>query len=324
VDKNFERIKELLPSIQENVLLANHTTYKIGGPAKYFFVAKTKQDLITALTVAKKFKLPIYILGGGSNVLISEKGFDGLVIKVQNTEHRIYDLKKIYVEAGVNITKIAYLSADIGLSGLEWSVGMPGTIGGAIYGSAQAFGARISDIVESVEVVDEKTMKIRNLAKKQCKFSLKNSIFKANNTPRGANNLVIISAVLDFSQKPTEQIKSKIKEFLEYRKTKHPMEFPSAGSVFINPEKVSKEILEKYPELDYFFKKGPLPAGYLIAKCGLAGKKIGNAQISEKHANFIINLGEATAEDVLALINLAQSEVKKTFGIELEPEVQIL
>ena len=121
-------------------------------------------------------------------------------------------------------------------------------------------------------------------------------------------------------------IKNKIKEFLDYRKTRHPIDFPSAGSTFVNPEKKikNKKLLEKFPELKEYNKKGVIPAGYLIAKCGLAGKKIGNAQISEKHANFIINLGGAKAKDVLALMNLAKKKVKKNFGINLEPEVQFV
>jgi len=308
-------ITELL-GVEKNVLLKNFTTYKIGGPAKYFFVAKTKENLVKALESAKKFKLPVFILGGGSNVLIFEKGFKGLVIKIDISDYKING-NKVVVESGINITKLAYLTADCGLSGLEWAAGMPGTVGGAIYGSAQAFGTRISDLVESVEAINLKSLKIRNFTKKQCGFSIKNSIFKKS------KQLVIVLAILKLENKDKEDIKNKIKEFLEYRRTKHPMDFPSAGSVFVNPEKVGLKIIKKYPELEYFLKKGPLPAGYLIAKCGLAGKKIGQAQISEKHANFIINLGEAKSNDVLALINLAKKEVKKTFNINLETEVQI-
>lgn len=287
---------------QKNVLLKNYTTYKIGGPAEYFFIAKTKDDLIKAIKTAKNFKSPIFVLGGGSNLLISDNGFNGLVIKMDISDIKFQE-NKAFVGAGVNLTKLAYLSADKGLSGLEWSAGIPGaTVGGAIYGDAQAFGARISDIVKSVEALDIKTLKIKNLSKEQCQFSLKNSIFKKN------KNLVIISVVLQFQEAEKEEVAQKIREYLHYRKTRHPMDIPSAGSVFVNPES----------------NKGAIPAGYLIEKAGLMGKKIGNAQISEKHANFIINLGNAKAKDVLALIKLAQKKVKKIFGIKLEPEVQFL
>jgi UDP-N-acetylmuramate dehydrogenase len=328
----FEKLKIKLPDIKENVLLKNYTTYKIGGPAKYFFIAKTKDDLIKAAELAKKLRLPVFILGGGSNVLISEKGVNGLVIKIN-----ILDIKfqgdEAIIGAGANLTKLAYLSADRGLSGLEWSAGIPGTVGGAICGSAQAFGTKISQMVKTVESVNLKTLKFKNFTEKQCQFSLKNSIFKKN------KDLVIVSATLEFKKGDISQIKNQIKEFLEYRRNKHPVEFPSAGSTFINPEinldtkvfsktsggveKITK-LYKKYPELEGFIKKGVIPAGYLIAKSGLAGKKIGNAQISEKHSNFIINLGGAKADCVTSLINLAQKRVKKIFNINLEPEVQFV
>jgi UDP-N-acetylmuramate dehydrogenase len=314
-----DKILESLSGVQKNVSLKNYTTFKIGGLAKYFFVAKSKEDLVNAIKTSKALKLPVFIMGGGSNLLISEKGFKGLVIKIDILGIKL-DGNRAIVGAGENITKVAYLSADNGMVGLEWAAGMPGTIGGAIYGNAQAFGTKISSIVESVEAINLKTFEIEKLSKEQCQFSLKNSIFKKE------KKLVIISSILDFKGDSVEQIKNRIKEFLEYRKTKHPMDFPSAGSVFVNPEKIikNKKLLEEYPELKEYNEKGIIPAGYLIARCGLAGKKIGNAQISEKHANFIINLGGAKAKDVLKLIKLAKVKVKKVFNISLETEVQLV
>jgi len=310
---------EKLPGARENVLLKDHTTYKIGGPAKYFFVAKNKESLLNALKISKEFKLPVFILGGGSNLLISDKGFNGLVIKINI--HNIEFIKtKAIVGSGANLTKLAYLSAENSLSGLEWAAGIPGTIGGAVYGHAQAFGTKISSSVESVEAIDLKTLKLKNFSKKQCQFSLKKSIFKKN------KNLVIISAILEFKKDKEKNIKNKIKEFLTYRKTRHPIDFPSAGSTFVNPEiKINdKKLLDKFPELREYNKSGTMPAGYLIAKCGLIGRKCGNAQISGKHANFIINLGGAKARDVLTLMNLAKTKVKKTFGVDLDTEVQFV
>lgn len=313
--------------IQENISLADYTTYKIGGPAKYFFIAKIKEDLIDAIKTAKELNdpkgTPVFILGGGSNLLVSEKGFEGLVIKIDISNEEFRGSEAV-VGAGADLTELAYLSADKGLSGLEWAAGVPGTVGGAVYGCAQAFGARISDVVKSVEAIDIKTLEPKNFTKAQCQFSLKNSIFKKN------KNLVIVSAVLALKELPKEEIKNKIKEFLEYRKAKHPIEFPSAGSTFVNPEDPkgtlikNKKLLEKFPELNEYNKKGTIPAGYLVQKSGLSGKKIGNAQISEKHCNFIINLGGAKANDVLLLMKLAEKEVKKNFGIKLEREVQIV
>lgn len=303
----------------KNISLKDYTTYKIGGPAKYFFIAKTKEDLVASVKVAKDLKLQVLFLGGGSNVLVSDKGFDGLVIKIDISDIKFQDAK-VVVGAGADLTKLANLSADNGLSGLEWSAGVPGTVGGAIYGSAQAFGTKMSDAVESVEAINLKTLELKNFTKEECQFSLKNSIFKSD------KNWIIVSAVLAFKKQDKEQIKKQIQEFLDYRKTHHPMDSPSAGSTFVNPEMeiMDKNLLEKYPELKEYNKKGVIPAGYLIAKSGLIGKKIGDAQISEKHCNFIINLGCAKAKDVLSLMNLAKEKVKTTFGVELETEVQFV
>ena len=315
----FQKLEKELPGLKEKILLKDYTTYKIGGPAKYFFVAKNKKDLVRALNTAKKFKLPVFILGGGSNLLISDKGFNGLVIKMDINKVEFLEECAI-AGAGANLTRLAYLTADNGLSGLEWSAGIPGTVGGAIYGHAQAFGSKISDSIKSVEAVDIKTLKIKTFSKKQCQFSLKNSIFKKN------KNLAIVSAVLKLQNKDSDEIKKLIGEFLKYRKERHPINFPSAGSTFVNPEiKIkNKKLLEKFPELSEYNKKGIIPAGYLVSKCGLAGKKIGSAQISDKHSNFIINLGGANAKDVVSLMKAAKIKVKKTFGINLQTEVQMV
>lgn len=308
------KILNELSGIAKNVPLKNYTTYKIGGPAKYFFVAKTKEDLMAAVKIAKKLKLSVFILGGGSNLLISDKGFNGLVIMINilGVESKG---SKLIVGAGEKLVKLSYLSADKSLSGLEWATSIPGAaIGGSIYGHAQAFGTKISSIVESVQVIDSKTLKLKTFTNKECQFSLKNSIFKKN------KNLIIVSAVLNFKKGKKEEIKKKIKEFLDYRRNKHPIEFPTPGSAFVNPEiKIkNKKLLKEFPELNGFNKLGIIAAGFLIAKSGLAGKKIGNAQISEKHSNFIVNLGGAKAKDVLALMNLARKKVKNNFGISLK------
>ncbi len=294
---------------QKNVLLKKYTTYKIGGPAQYFFVAKTKKDLIRAVKAAKEFKLPVFVLGGGSNILVSDKGVKGLVIKLQISDF-VLNKNSVHIGAGAMLPKLVAIATENGFAGLEWAAGIPGTVGGAIYGHAQAFGAKISDAVKSVEALDIKTLEMKKLSKKQCGFSLKSSIFKKN------KNLIIVSAFLEFEKRPgvpsgsypKRKIQEKIKEYLNYRKTRHPISLPSAGSTFVNPET----------------NKGVIPAGELIEKAGLAGKRIGKAQISEKHANFIVNLGGAKAKDVLALIKLAQKKVKKDFGIKLKPEVQFV
>ena len=315
-----DKILQKLPGIQRNILLKDYTTYKIGGPAKYFFIAKAKEDLIIALKAANEFNLPVFILGGGSNLLVSDNGFLGLIIKM-NISGVKFKGSEAVIGDGYNLTKLAGLSAKNGLSGLEWAFGIPGaTVGGAIYGHAQAFGAKISDLVESVEAINLKTFKSKIFTKKQCQFSLKNSIFKKN------KNWVIVSAILKFSKRDKKKIRERINNFSAYRKKGHPMSFSSAGSTFVNTEKkiTNKKLLEKFPALKEFNKRGVIPSGYLIEEAGLMGKRIGNAKISEKHANFIVNLGGAKAEDVFKLINLAKKKVKETFGVLLETEVQLV
>jgi len=285
-------------NIKKNVPLAKYTTFKIGGPAKYFCIAKNKEDLIKAVKKAKELKLSFFILGNGSNVLALDRGFDGLVIKIENCKLKIENCN-IYAEAGTKLKDLVKLSARKGLAGLEWLAGIPGTVGGAVYGNAQAFDNKMSDIVKTVEVFDVKNFKVKNFSKKQCHFSIKDSIFKKN------KNLIIISAVLKLKKGNKREIQKKIKEYLKTRKQKHPLNFPSAGSVFIN-------------------KKGSPPSAFLIESAGLKGAKLAKAMVSKKHAGFIVNLGGAKAKDVLGLIKIIKQKVKNKFGINLKEEIQII
>jgi UDP-N-acetylmuramate dehydrogenase len=312
-------IKKELPEIRESVLLSEYSTYKIGGKARYFFEAKNKEDLMMAIKAAREFKLPFFILAGGSNVLFPDKGFKGIVIKIKNQDIKITG-NEIDAGAGVSLNDIVRVSIDNSLTGFEWAAGIPGTLGGAIFGNAQAFGDKISDNVKSVEALNVKTLEIRKLANKQCEFKSKTSIFKSK------GNLVIISAVLKLKKGKLSEIKETVKEHLDYRKKKHPLRYPSAGSVFVNPEiKITdKKMLNKFSDLVEFNKKGFIHVGYLIEMCGLKGKKCGKAQISEQHANFIVNLGGAKAKNILCLINLAKRNVYRKFKVKLEEEIRII
>jgi UDP-N-acetylmuramate dehydrogenase len=304
--------------IRENVLLRDYTTFKIGGPARYFFVAQSKEKLKNAILWAKKKKLPFFILGGGSNVLFSDKGFNGLVIKLQNTQYEIRNTK-VVAEAGVPLQKLVLETAKKGLSGLENLAGIPGTLGGAIWGNAGAFGREIGNLVEKVKVLNVRSSKleVKKLRNKDCKFGYRDSIFKRK------KNWIILEATLRLKRGKKKEIEEKIKEILRLRKEKQPLEFPSAGSVFKNVpiKKVPKEIREKFKEK---IKDGFLPAGVLIEAAELKGFQIGGAKISEKHANFIVNVGKAKASDVKELIEKIKKEVKKKFKIQLEEEIKLV
>ena len=202
---------------------------------------------------------------------------------------------------------------------MEWAAGIPGTIGGAVRGNIGAFGNSIKDVLKEVEVFDFLKFKIKRLNLKKCNFWEKGGIFKKN------KNLIILSAIFELYPFKKKEIKKKINFYLDYRKKNHPT-FPSAGCIFKNflGKIKDKKLLEQFPKLREFNQKREIPAGFLIEKTGLKGKRIGKAEISKKHANFIINLGKAKAEDVLKLINLTEKKVKEKFGVELEKEIEYL
>jgi UDP-N-acetylmuramate dehydrogenase len=314
-------IKKGLPGVKKGISLKDCTTFKIGGLAKYFFVATKKEELIKAITTATDLKLPFFVLGNGSNLLISDKGFKGLVIKIKNQTSKIKH-NLIYTEAGISLGQLVNIALKNNLTGLEWAAGIPGTLGGAINSNAGAFGKSIGDSVIKVEVYDVKDNKIKIFKKRDCKFGYRNSIFKRK------KNLIVLSVTIQFKKGNKKEIEKKIKEYLEYRKKTQPLNFPSIGSIFKNFTPYRNEVSGAGPALKNllrkFGRKNVIPAGWLIEKCGLKGKTIGKAKISEKHGNFIVNLGGAKAKDVKKLIKLVKQKVKSKFGIVLEEEIQYL
>ena len=298
-----------MKKFEQNVLLKDYTSFKIGGAAKYFFKAKTKQELIEAIKTAKQNDLPFFILGGGSNLLVNDNGYDGLAIKMENARIDLFDNyesscvieasenPKIYVEAGALLSSLVVFTIENDLRGMEWASGIPGTVGGAIVGNAGAFGISMNTIIKSVEAIDIESEKTKVFDNQDCEFEYRDSIFKRD------KNLIVFSAILEMERGDKEKIKSRIKEFSR-RRTSSNISLPSAGSVFKNP-------------------KGHF-AGELIEKCGLKGKKVGDIQISETHCNFFVNLGNGKSSDVLELIKLAKQSVKQKFGIDLQEEIIIL
>ncbi len=287
-----------LKGIKQNVVLAKYTTYKIGGPADYFISVKNFEELKKALRFVEDNSLPFFVLAGGSNVLFSDDGFRGLVIKIDNKELSIYE-NEITVGAGVLMNDIVSQSIENGLAGLEWAGGLPGTAGGAIRGNAGCFGGEIKDIVKKVTAVTYGG-EIKLYKGEDCCFNYRDSIFKHNKE-------IIMSAVFKLRAGNRENLKATAFDHIKYRQMKHCT--PSCGSVFKN----------------CFLEDGSvLPVGTLIEACGLKGKTSGGAKITEEHANIIHNFNHAKATDVLDLINLAKEKTKKEFGIELEEEVQLV
>lgn len=304
--------------VEKNKVLADFSTFKIGGPAEYFVRVENEKELIEAVRFAKEKRLPFFVLGGGSNILFSDRGFRGLVVKIQNEKCQVQDTK-IIAGTGCPLQKLVQEGIERGLAGLEFAAGIPGTLGGAIWGNAGAFGGEMKDVVKKVRVfqIMADSWQIEEFKNKDCQFGYRDSIFKRK------KNWIILEATLKLKRGNKVKLKKKIKEILKIRKEKQPLEFPSAGSVFKNVplEKAPKEVREKFRDK---IKNKLLPAAVLIEAAGLKGKRVDGAKISEKHANFILNFKNATAEAVLALIMLAKKKVREKFRVELEEEIQLI
>ena len=293
---------EDVADIQFNVSLKKYNTFRIGGIAKYFFEAKTKEDLISVIKSAKESKVPFYVIGGGSKLLISDEDFDGLIIRTKNQEFKV-EGDEIEMGAGLLMNQLIRIASEESLTGVEWLAGIPGTIGGAVNGNAGAFDGSMQDIIISVNAFDTEKEQEVVLSKEECEFNYRESIFKKN------PNLIILSCRIGLKKGDKEKIKKQMNEYFAHRRRVHPLQYPSAGCIFKNPK------LEDGQEV---------PAWKTIVDCGLIGKKVGSAKISEKHSNFIINLGEGKAKDVKELIKVVKDTVKEKTGMEIEEEIQYL
>ena len=323
--------------IQRNIILASYTSFKIGGPAKYFCVVGNADETKEALEFAEKNKSKVFVLGGGSNLLVSDEGFDGIVIKIQDTRYKIQTNNEIFVGGGLSLAKLVSKSIKNNSTGFEWAAGIPGTVGGAVVNNAGAFGKCMADVVEEVEVVTPPLKKgaggisgieirklgnwdIKKLNNEECQFKYRNSIFKKE------KKYIILSVVLKLEKGNQEEGRKIIAEILRSRIEKQPLEYPSAGSVFKNPvvdEKHFEKLREEFPELNKIAKNNTIPAGWLIEQIDeLKNKKIGGAMVSEKHCNFIVNFNNSKAENVVILISLIKQKVRGRFGIQLKEEIE--
>jgi UDP-N-acetylmuramate dehydrogenase len=312
--------------IQKNIKLADYSTFKIGGPAKEFVAVQSEEDLKEALEYGENNKLKIFILGGGSNILFSDSGFDGLVIKINNNSYLIQD-NQIECGAGLPLSQLVNLAKDNNLSGLEWAVGIPGTVGGAVRGNAGAFGGSMGDIVEKVRVLDIKDKQLNIYDSGKCEFGYRNSVFKKN------HSLIIVSTEIRLEKGDKEKIDEKMKEIITKRAEKQPKEWKgSAGSFFENPVVDNAELINRFSaqggpaggwekEREGEVASKRIPAGWLIEEAGLKGKKVGNVAISETNANFIINTGGGTAEEIIMLASIIKQKVRDELGVQLKEEV---
>lgn len=300
----------------QNVSLAQFTNYKIGGPAKFFVEVKTIEELTQALTEARRLNEKIFVLGGGNNLLISDSGFDGVVIRIAIGGITKQADNTVAVGAGVWIKDFLDFCLKNSLSGWEWAGGLPSTMGGAIWGNAGAFGGETKDRVISVtSVTTDGQVKVRT--KQECAFGYRNSFFKEN------PGEIIVSAQFQLEPGNVATSSTVIGAHVQYRTDRHPLMYGNCGSVFKNVpvERVSPEVLKQF---EGKIKHDPfpvIPTALLVLAAGLPEYRVGDAMVSPKHSNFIVNLGKATAADVKAVMAHVKKTIKEKFGIELEQEV---
>ena len=279
--------------LKQNEPMKNHTSFKIGGDCDYFVMPENTQQLKAVIGRAKELDIPVFVLGKGSNLLVSDNGINGVVISMAGLNEISVNGDEISAGAGVSVANLCTTALQNGLSGIEFAYGIPGSVGGGLYMNCGAYGGQFSDVVVRAEYLSYDGEVVTIDAKDMC-LGYRTSIFKKNGG-------IVLSATFRLQKGEADQIKAAMDDYMERRITKQPLEYPSAGSVFKRPT-------------GYF-------AGALIEQNNLKGFTIGGAQVSEKHAGFIINYENATANDVKALIKEIQSVVKNADGVELEPEI---
>lgn len=279
-------------------MLSHHTTFRIGGPALHYLIPETIEEVSEALDFAKSNCYPFYVIGKGSNMLFSDKGYQGVIIEIGKGLEKIefQEDGTVVAQAGIALSAMASRLAKEGLSGFAFAGGIPGTLGGGVTMNAGAYGGEIKDCIQSARVLTAEG-EIRELSRDELELGYRSSIIQRE-------DYIVLDAVFRFERGDAAAIQKEMKELNQRRRDKQPLEYPSAGSTFKRPE-------------GYF-------AGKLIEDAGLRGYRVGDAQVSEKHCGFVINRGQAASDDVKQLIEDVQRKVKEQFGVLLEPEVRIV
>lgn len=295
----YNRLVEVLAEerVLKNEAMKMHTTFRIGGSADYFTVPVTKEEVKAVVGICKEMQTPYYVLGNGSNLLVSDEGYRGVIIQLYKEMSGIeVDGTIIRAQAGASLAKIANAALEAELTGFEFAAGIPGTIGGACVMNAGAYGGEMKDVLVEVTVLTQDG-EILTLAKSELELGYRTSVI-------AKKDYIVLEAVIGLKSGIAAEIKAIMDDLREKRVSKQPLEYPSAGSTFKRPE-------------GYF-------AGKLIQDAGLRGFKVGGAQVSEKHCGFVINAGDATAKDVDELMKQVSAKVEEQFGVTLEPEVKRL
>ncbi len=299
--KEFDKqLYDLLEAnkIKRGEMMKNHTTFRIGGPADYFVMPESKEEIQSVLYLCKKEKVPFYVIGNGSNLLVSDEGFPGVILQVGKGMDQITfeGNGKVRAFSGVMLSRLALEIAEHELTGFEFASGIPGSLGGAVSMNAGAYGNEIKDVIVEATVVDDRN-EIKVLTKEELRLSYRKSIIQTQ-------GYIVVDAVFAFQPGKKEEILEKMNELNQKRREKQPLNFPSAGSTFKRPE-------------GYF-------AGKLIEDAGLRGFRVGGAAVSNKHCGFVVNVENATAKDVKELIRQVDMRVFEQFGVHLEPEIRMI
>lgn len=295
----FDRAEQItgIGGIKRDEPMSEHTTFRVGGRADFFARPGSAGEIAALIELCRDSELPYFILGNGSNLLVSDKGYRGMIINIMDNMSSVeVSGSHIRADAGAMLIRVSMLAKEHSLTGLEFASGIPGTVGGAVYMNAGAYGGDMSDVVSSVSAIDD-SGKLYTFDKAGLDFSYRHSIIE----DRG---LIVVGTELELEPGDRAEIDARVRELSLARRTKQPLEYPSAGSTFKRPE-------------GYF-------AGKLIMDAGLRGYTVGGAQVSEKHCGFVVNRGGATAGDVMTLIRDVQRRVAERFGVELETEVKLL
>lgn len=299
INKIYEGIKSRIASenILRNEMMKNHTSFKIGGPADIMILPKTIDDIVFSVDYCKKHNIKHLIIGNGSNLLVSDRGIRGVVIKIaDNFSDVTIEETKVKAQSGILLSRLAKLIMNESLEGFEFASGIPGTLGGAVAMNAGAYGGEMKDIITGASILDNDG-RVIYLNKEDLKLGYRNSIIQEK-------NYTVLEVDMELNRGDFEKIKNITDDLTKRRTTKQPLHLPSAGSTFKRPE-------------GYY-------AGKLIEDSGLKGVRIGDAQVSDIHCGFVVNLGNSTFEDVYNLIKLIQKVVMDKFGVELETEVKII
>ena len=310
-------------AIRKNISLARRMHYRIGGKARYFAEPRNAQDIVDVIRWAFGRRVPFLFLGAGTNMLFSEKGYDGLIMQY-GVRHIRKEPGGVRISAGTSMADAAAYYQSQGLDDLKWAGGLPGTVGGAVFGNAGCFGGEMKDAVISVESImydrQSETVERRTRTFAECAFAYRSSIFKRN------GNEIIASVLLRATPGDREAVRTEVRRCIAYRERFQPLDYPSAGSTFKNIPlaSVSATVGKEFSAVVKHDPFPVIPVAAVLDRLGLKGARIGGAEISEKHPNFFINRNRATFGDVVGLIALAKEKAFKRYGIVLEEEIRIV